>query len=464
MTTRARDRLRRLPPVHEVLDALDDLCARIGREAVRARVRAMLIGIREEVLAGADVPDAAQVASRVRDGERADADSLAPVINATGIVLHTGLGRAPLAQEAADAIARAAANPVPVEIDIASGQRGRRTDHVRPLLCELTGAEDATVVNNAAGALVLALATIATGGRVLVSRGELVEIGGSFRLPEIIEHSGSHLREVGTTNRTRLDDYARAISEDCLAILRVHPSNYHIEGFTQGVGVGALARLAHEHTLPMVFDIGSGLLRRDETGVLACEPDARGALAAGADLVVFSGDKLLGGPQAGVIVGRGDLVRAIERHPLMRALRVDKLTLAGLIATLRQHRDPAIARERIPVLRMVHTPVSALRTRAETMCDRLRRARIEAEVIETTAFVGGGTNPAQALESVGIAIRTPDPEALARALRTGSPGVFARVQRGTIVCDLRSVDASQDGSLCEVLLKRATESPPGTLH
>ncbi len=458
MTDRSRDRLRRLPAVHEVLDALGDLCESIGREAVRTRVRRVLVAVREEVLAGGDVPDAAEISLRVRDEEASSSASLAPVINATGIIIHTGLGRAPLAPEAMDAIAQAGLHPVPVEVDLDSGGRGRRTDHVRAALCELTGAQDATVVNNAAGALVLALATLAANGQVLVSRGELVEIGGSFRLPEIIEHSGAHLREVGTTNRTRLDDYARAISEDCRAILRVHPSNYRIEGFTQEVPPADLARLAHDNGLTMIFDIGSGLLRPDETGVLAREPDARGALAQRADLVIFSGDKLLGGPQAGIIVGSHDLIARIERHPLMRALRVDKLTLAGLLATLRLHRDPALARKRIPVLRMIYTAVSELRERAEAIARRLRDAGIKAETIETVAYVGGGTNPSQALESAAVAVAVPDARDCARRLRMDAPGVFARVQREAIVCDLRSVEPRLDASLSDALCDAASEA------
>ncbi|MDF1506397.1 L-seryl-tRNA(Sec) selenium transferase, partial [Roseisolibacter sp. H3M3-2] len=293
--------------------------------------------------------------------------SLRPVLNATGVVLHTNLGRAPLAESALDAVRAVAEGYANLEYDVARGARGSRHDHCVALLRELTGAEDAVVVNNCAAGLVLALAALAHGGEVVVSRGELVEIGGSFRVPDIMATSGARLREVGTTNRTYAEDYARALVPETAALLKVHRSNFAIEGFTAQASVAELAPVAARAGVPLLHDFGSGLLLPLDAHGLSGEPTARDLVDAGATLVIMSGDKLLGGPQAGLVVGRADAVARLRRHPLARALRVDKLTLAALEATLALYRDPAKARREIPALAMLTAPAEALRERADRL-------------------------------------------------------------------------------------------------
>lgn len=455
MTDDARSRLRALPAVHELLDRLRDEVRVFGREVVASAARAALDSARGAILAGGPAPDPETLCASTRGALRAGVPrGLSPVINCTGIIIHTGLGRSPMSEEARRA-AFDAGGCTPVELDLESGQRGRRVDLVRDALRELTGGESATVVNNCAAALLICLGAIAPGKRVLVSRSELVEIGGSFRLPEVVEAGGAHLREVGTTNRVRLEDFARAIGADTGAILRVHASNYRIEGFTREVALRDLAGLAREHELPLIHDIGSGLLRQSPLAPLSDEPDARTSIEQGADLVLFSADKLLGGPQAGIIVGRADLIGAIERHPLMRAMRVDKTILAGLSATLALHRDPALAIEHLPVLRMIAIDVPTLRTRADALARRL--APIEglahARVIDTLAYVGGGSNPAQAIPSVAVAIAASGvgEGSLARRLRTGTPGVVGRIERGEVVLDLRTVLAESEDDLVRAI-------------
>jgi L-seryl-tRNA(Ser) seleniumtransferase len=357
--------------------------------------------------------------------------SLRPVLNATGVVLHTNLGRAPLAESALARVQAVAEGYSNLELDLATGGRGSRQDHVAALVCELTGAEAAICVNNGAAALVLALAALAGGREIVVSRGQLVEIGDGFRIPEIVQSAGARLREVGTTNRTDLADYRRALGAETGALLCVHPSNYRVVGFTGGVEMRQLAQIAHEASLPLVYDVGSGALL--EMPELAGEPRASEALRDGCDLVCFSGDKLLGGPQAGILAGTADAIATCRRHPLARALRIDKLSLAALEATLRIYRDPQRARAELPVLRAVLEPAADVRARAERLA-----ARIGGTVIETVARVGGGALPLAELPSFGVRLEG-DADLLAARLRAGEPAVLARVSDGALVLDCRTL-------------------------
>jgi L-seryl-tRNA(Ser) seleniumtransferase len=357
--------------------------------------------------------------------------SLRRVINATGVILHTNLGRAPLAASVRDAVARAAEGYTNLELDLESGERGSRHAHVERLLCELTGAESAIVVNNGAGAVLLAAAALAGPGRaIVVARGQLVEIGGGFRIPEVIAQSGARLIEVGTTNRTRLGDYERALKshDDVGAIMRVHQSNFRTVGFVEEVPVEALCELG----VPVIDDIGSGWLAGD---MAADEPLIKDSVAAGAALVCCSGDKLLGGPQAGLMVGRRESVAVARRHPLARALRIDKLSLAALEATLRIYREPERARREIPVLAMLAATPDALRARAERIAGALGEG---ASVVMASAKVGGGALPLLELEGPAVAL-TGEPEALARSLRAHDPPVIARIHDGRVLLDPRTL-------------------------
>lgn len=354
--------------------------------------------------------------------------SLRRVINATGVILHTNLGRAPLADQAV-AAAVAACGYASLEWDDETGRRGARHDHVRLSLSALTGAESACVVNTNAGGVLLALCALGSGGEVIVSRGELVEIGGGFRVPDVLAASGCRLVEVGTTNKTRIDDYARAVGPQTRAILRVHPSNYRVVGFTESTALADIVRLAREHGLAVIDDLGSGAL--DGDWIFRGEPDARGAVAAGVDVAAFSGDKLVGGPQSGILVGTADAIDRCAAHPLMRALRPDKLTLAALDATLRLHADHA-TRRTIPAMRMLAAPPDLLRERA----DRLS-AQIGGEVVRTVGRVGGGSLPTDELTSYAVVVPAPDgPEACAAQLRRLDPPVVARLHDGRVLLDV----------------------------
>jgi L-seryl-tRNA(Ser) seleniumtransferase len=364
--------------------------------------------------------------------------SLRPVVNATGVVLHTNLGRAPLPAVALVAIARVAGGYSNLEYDLDAGARGSRYTHCAALLRELTGAEDALVVNNCAAALVLALNTVADGKEAVLSRGELVEIGGSFRIHDIMAKSGARLREIGATNRTHVADYSRAVGADTGAILKVHRSNFTQQGFVNDVDVSDIAPIAREHGLPIIHDLGSGLLiPLDEIG-LTGEPTARMALDAGASIVVMSGDKLLGGPQAGIIVGASRWLSAMRENPLARSYRVDKLTLAALEATLALYREPADARREIPTLAMLGAPLSVVLERAERALRMLVSAEVECVLVDTSSNVGGGAFPLVQLPSVAIAL-SGDAERWAAALRAGDPAVIGRVHEGHMLLDLRAV-------------------------
>jgi L-seryl-tRNA(Ser) seleniumtransferase len=408
--------LRDLPSVDELARGVDDPLAVETARGVIARAR-------EEIRAGVDPGD---LSLRLHDElAAARRPTLRRVLNATGVIVHTNLGRAPLPAGALARAIDAAQGYSNLELDLASGRRGSRQDHVAALLRRLTGAESALVVNNNAAALLLALAALADGREVLVSRGELIEIGDGFRIPDVLERSGARLVEVGTTNRTRAADYERAVGPETALVLRVHQSNFRVVGFEERATLGELAEVARRHELPLLDDLGSGALVD-----IADEPTARGALADGADLVCFSGDKLLGGPQAGVVLGRADLVERLRRHPLHRAVRIDKLGLAALEGTLLLYLEPARALREVPVLRMLHEDPGVVRSRAE----RLARA-VGGEVEETVARVGGGALPLAELPSFACAVD----ELLAAPLRIGDPAVVGIVRDGRLLLDCRTL-------------------------
>ncbi|MDB4908170.1 MAG: L-seryl-tRNA(Sec) selenium transferase [Gemmatimonadetes bacterium] len=392
----------------------------------------------------------AQAASRVLDMQRL---SLRPVLNATGVVLHTNLGRAPLATAAIDAMVRVASGYSNLEYDIDAGTRGSRYVHAVSLLRELTGAEDALVVNNNAGALVLALDTLARGRDAIVSRGELVEIGGSFRVPEIMEKGGARLVEVGTTNRTHLADYQRAISADTGAIVRVHRSNFALEGYVAEASAGELASLCDERGVPLIHDLGSGLMISLASLGLTGEPTAREAASHGGTLVTMSGDKLLGGPQCGIMLGTHAVIERLRENPLARAFRVDKLTLAALEATLALYREPPRALAEIPTLAMLGATVDSLRVRGEALLQQLGAITgVGISLDESTASVGGGAFPVAKIPSLAIALACESATKAERALRAGTPAVIGRVDGGRVLLDLRTIPSRDDELLRGAIL------------
>jgi len=447
--------MRSLPSVNAVLETapLPGLQSRFAQEQLTSAVRAELDVVRNELRESANgpPPDAAALARRVAQRlEREERPNLRPVINATGIVLHTNLGRAPLAEEAVRAAGEAAGGYLNLELDLADGKRSSRQSAVRPWLCRLSGAESATVVNNCAAATIISLRALAQGREVIVSRGQLIEIGGGFRIPEIMAVSGAVLREVGTTNITRIADFEAAIGPNTAALMRVHTSNYRITGHTAQASLAELVELGHNRGLPVIDDVGSGALIDFARFGFTGEPVLRQSIAAGADLALCSGDKLLGGPQAGIIVGKKPLIQKIERDPLMRAFRLDKVTLAALEATLRLYVNEGRALREVPVLRMLAAPLSELRARAEALAAKLRAIPgLEVKVEEATAYVGGGSLPEQELKSavVSLAAKGLSDEQLAQRLRAGEPAVLARVQSGRLLLDLRTVFAVQEEAL-----------------
>ena len=439
---RVEDARRRVPSIDALLraPAAREASRTFGRPVVREAVREAVEALRAGLAAGGDSRTEEEILAEAVHRAAGAALGLQPAINATGVLLHTGLGRAPLAGEAVRSVTKVAGRYADLEVDRRTGQRGRRTQRAEFLLRALTGADDALVVNNNAAALVLALAALAKGRPVLVSRGELIEIGGEFRLPDIMAASGAKLVEVGTTNRTRRADYERAVTERTALILKVHPSNYRVTGFAQSVEVAALAELAHGHGIPLLHDLGSGLLSR-RAGIPPEEPAADESLAAGADVLCFSGDKLLGGPQAGILVGRADLVDRLRRHPLARALRVDAMTVAALEATLHLYASGRV--ERIPVWSAAGVRRRQLRTRARALADGVRGAG----VANTEAVAGGGSLPGFAIESAGVRVAADRPAVLAAMLRTGRPAVFCRVEEDAVVLDLAAVAPQEDAEL-----------------
>lgn len=385
-----------------------------------------------------------------------------PVINATGVIINTNLGRAPLSEAALAAIAAVASGYSALEYDLEPGERGSRLTAVRAVLREVVGAEDALVVNNNAAAMLVTLSGLANGRDVIISRGELVEIGGGFRIPDVLRQSGARLVEVGTTNRTRVADFAAALTSETALLLSVHPSNYRILGFTAAPTLAELAHLAHQRQIPLIHDLGSGALLRTERWGLLHEPMPQDSIAAGVDLVCFSGDKLLGGPQAGIIAGKTALITQLERHPLMRAMRIDKLTLAALYATLQAYQI-GTAEQEIPVWRMIAAPSEAMKARAERWVNSLRQVGIVAEAKEGLSTIGGGSMPGETLPTWHCAI-TPDPStlstdtttgdaasALSARLRGGEPPVVARVLRNQVLLDPRTVIPEQDPILLQAV-------------
>ena len=447
------DARRALPSVGALLESgpVRELLGRAPRSVVVDAIRAAVDAARSDPRQAPadDAGWAAVIAVGVASREQ---PSLRRVINATGVILHTNLGRAPLPQAAIDAIISTASGFTNLEYDLEQGARGSRAAHCLALLRELTGADDALVVNNGAGALVLALHALAAGREAIVSRGELVEIGGSFRIPDIMARSGARLREVGPTNRTHLGDYRAAINADTGALVKVHRSNYAVEGFVAEVSVYDLAPLAGEHALPIIHDLGSGLLLPLDAYGLTGEPTAAEAVRQGADLVLMSGDKLLGGPQAGIIVGRAKAVAALRSNPLARALRVDKLTLAALEATLALYREPARALEEIPALAMLSASPERVRVRAVRLRDTIVARGHDARVIDSDASVGGGAFPTARIPSSAVEL-TGEAIALERRLRAGNPPVIGRIVDDTVRIDMRGVQASEDEVLSAAVLE-----------
>lgn len=438
------------------------LLARYRRDLVTGLARQVLAQLRASLQAGAKGEDRQQLLDRaqvalVELAAKAAAPSLSRAINATGVILHTGLGRAPLAPAARQAIAEVAENYCTLEIDLEQGVRGARVDHVRGLLAELSGAESGLVVNNNAAAVLLSLNTLARGREVLVSRGELVEIGGSFRIPDIIAASGARIREVGTTNRTHLRDYAEAIGPETGLMLRVHPSNYRVQGFTARVETPALAELGRKAGIPLAHDLGGGVLEDLSRWGLPHEPVVHRELEAGADLVTFSGDKVLGGPQCGIAVGRRACIEPMEKNPLMRALRCDKLILAGLEASLRLFRlEPQLLPQHHPVLGMMSEAVERVEARAQALLAALSPAVAEAlrpAIEDSAAQIGSGALPLEELPSraVVLAPRSCTAEELARRLRLARPPVVGRIQRDRLVLDLRTVREDEVAVVGETL-------------
>jgi L-seryl-tRNA(Ser) seleniumtransferase len=411
------------------LPSVDELARGSADPLAVAAARAVIERARTAIRAGAEPGDLAAALQAELAAVRRPA--LRRVLNATGVIVHTNLGRAPLPATALERVADAARGYSNLEYDLAAGERGSRQDHVAGLLGRLTGAESAIVVNNNAGAMLLALAALAEGREVLVSRGELIEIGDGFRIPDVLARSGARLVEVGTTNRTRASDYEQAMRPETALILRVHQSNFRVVGFTELPSLADLAEVARRHQLPLIDDLGSGALVD-----LADEPTVRASLAAGADLVCISGDKLLGGPQAGIVVGRTELVEKLRRHPLHRALRIDKLGLAALEGTLQLYLDPARALREVPVLRMLREDAALVRARAERLAEATN-----GEVEETVARVGGGALPLAELPSFACAVE----ESLAAALRAHEPPVVGIVRDGRLLLDCRTLDDDEAG-------------------
>ena len=446
---RVNSQLRHLPQIDTLLQQppIAQVVAAYSHEEVRSALRLTLDALRDDILSGAavDLPDftsegfARTLADRI---EATRQPNLRPVINATGIIIHTNLGRARLAPEALQAMRDIGARPSNLELNLATGKRGSRYDHAEALICQLTGAEAALIVNNCAAAVVLALMGTASGRKVIASRGELIEIGGSFRLPDVIAQSGAVLKEVGATNKTRLSDYADAVDEDTAVLLKSHTSNFRIVGFTSAPSRTALAQLAAERDLILMEDLGSGVLIDLSPFGLRDEPVVADILKAGVDLVMFSGDKLLGGPQAGIIAGRADIIAGLRKHPLLRALRIDKLSLAALEATLRLYLPPHDPLSRVPVLQALSQPLAEVVVRAQKLAASVEVMNgVTASVTPSAAYVGGGSLPQQDLESVSVVVVCDalSPEALGDRLRGGVVPIIGRIHHGKLWLDMRTV-------------------------
>jgi L-seryl-tRNA(Ser) seleniumtransferase len=452
---------RHLPSVNDVVETalVQELRQRHDHDVIVGVIRGELADCRRRLAQGESVNGQVTAATLAETVARRLAVELRPklrgVINATGIVLHTNLGRAPVAEEAARAAYEAARGYLNLELDLETGTRSSRQSAIREWVCRLTGAESATAVNNNAAATVIALRALCQGKEVIVSRGQLIEIGGSFRIPEIMAVSGATLREVGTTNITRLSDFELAIGPHTAALMQIHTSNYRVSGFTQSVPLADLVALGRKHGLAVLDDIGSGAMLDFARFGFTDEPVARDSIAAGADLVLFSGDKLLGGPQAGILAGKKEHVQKIEKDPLMRAFRLDKMTLAALEATLRLYLDPERALREVPTLAMLGMSPADLKQRAAALAERLRAIESLASVavVEDVAYVGGGSLPDQQIPSwvVEIAARNLSDADFAHRLRIGTPAVVGRVRDGRVVLDVRTVFPHQEDGLVEAV-------------
>jgi len=452
--------LKALPSVHEVLqwpELSRNAGSRSPRWALRQAVQNVLDRQRSEILEGertATESQEAMVPRILEEARRLLMPSLRPLINATGVVLHTNLGRAPLAREAIEAVERVASGYSNLEFELESGKRGMRYRHVEGLLCELTGAESALVVNNNAAAVYLALRVLAQGREVIVSRGELVEIGGSFRIPDILRESGATLVEVGTTNRTHLRDYEQALGSSTGLLLKVHPSNYRVLGFHREVEVEELVALGRKFSIPVMQDLGSGCLMNLDAAGLSSEPTVQKAVQSGADVVTFSGDKLLGGPQAGILLGKREVLSRLQKHPLNRVARIDKLTLAALEATLRLYREPLAVRERIPVLAMLNLDPSVLKRRAARLARALRKilpGSCEIRLCEVAARAGGGSLPLEDFPGTAVSIRSAQigTEQILSRLRSAPVPVIARIEKDEVVLDPRTLLPGEETLLLE---------------
>jgi len=442
--------LRQLPSVDRLLRQMaeEDKTASYPRGILVSTLRAVLSEARAAVREGGEPPEPSQLIARALERlERTFLPSLRPVINATGVIIHTNLGRAPLSFESILAILDTAGEYSNLEFRLDEGARGSRHEHVSELLRKITGAEDAITVNNNASAVLLILSTFAPGREVVVSRGQAVEIGGGFRIPDVLRQSGAKLVEVGTTNRTYLRDYEEAITPETALLLHVHPSNFRVEGFVHSVAIEDLVELGRKHGIPVVDDLGSGSLLDTSQFGLAREPMVQERIAAGVDLVSFSGDKLLGGPQAGIIAGKAKLIEALKRHPLARAIRVDKMTIAALTATLLLYLKGE-ALSAIPIWRMISMPLPVIDRRASRMVKLLQRVAIDAVKVDGFSTVGGGSLPGETLPTRLIAIRTSPPQPpvpeLAARLRRMSPPVVARIEHEQILLDPRTIEPDRD--------------------
>ena len=441
-----QEMLRGIPKVDELMQQETILALRedLPTAAVRTAVREELEALRQAILAGEVqmLPDTETLCAAVCRRAREDAlPSLRPVINGTGVVLHTNLGRACLSQRATDAVTAVARGYSTLEYDLTKGQRGSRHDHIETLVCQVTGAEAAMVVNNNAAAVLLILSALGKGGEVITSRGELVEIGGSFRIPDIMVQCGCTLREVGATNKAHLRDYENAIGPDTRALLKVHTSNFKIMGFSQSVPLDELVALGRERGLPVIEDLGSGSLVDLEQFGIHDEPTVQQSVKAGVDIISFSGDKLLGGPQAGIILGKAEYIRLLKRHPLARAMRVDKMTIAALRETLYAYTDEEMARREIPVLAMLGAKPHQLREKAGVLCAMLEEQGVSAQVVSTQDQVGGGSVPTQLLDAWAVAI---DPgrltvDQLEEKLRLRPLPIIGRITHEQYILDVRTL-------------------------
>jgi len=451
---------RNLPSVSQLLESpqLKQMVESVNHNVVVDGVRQVLDDLREQVSTATEdvsIPTPTELAEKIADWLKSEETPyLRPVVNGTGIILHTGLGRAPLAKPAMEAVVEISSGYASVEVDVKTGERGQRIKSVERLLRELTGAEAAVIVNNNAAATMLTLSALAAGTEVIVSRGQLIEIGGSYRLPDVMECSGAKLREVGTTNKTHLADYERAICEETGALLKVHPSNFEVVGFVKTVSTKEMVDLAHKHNLPMIDDVGSGALIDFSKFGLMDEPLVKQSLNDGADVVLFSGDKLIGGPQCGIIIGKQKYITKILKNPLMRAMRVDKMTLAALAATLRLYRDQEKAEQEVPILRMLSMPIENLKLRANKIAQQIGHLPFigVCDVVEDQSMLGGGSLPTQkiptwclAIEPTGMSLNK-----LAHELRNSTPSVMGRIQKERLYLDLRTIQPSQDADLVTV--------------